>query len=126
MHNGQIHRKLRAVRVDRLWRLREGLPRDKQQRQEGIRDQGDPDKQIQVEQEALVMHGQLDQHPHQHLEPPQHNQILRHAQDLQQLLLHLLVLQRRHSRKSTLQTDKINGTACVTHLQAIAGGISGA
>ena len=71
------------------------------------------------------MHGKLDQHPHKYLKPPQHNKILRYAQNLQQLLFHLWILQRRHARKSTIQTDQINITTCFTNLQAIAIGFSG-
>ena len=89
MINGQIHLKLRPLRINRFRCLRQGLSCNKQQRQEVIRDQGDPHKQIQVKQETLIMHGKLDQHPHKYLKPPQHNKILRYAQNLQQLLFHL-------------------------------------
>jgi hypothetical protein len=71
------------------------------------------------------MHSKLDQHPNQHLKPPQHNKILRYAQDLQQLLFHLLILQRRHTRKSTLQTDQVNITTCLAHIQTTIRGFSG-
>jgi hypothetical protein len=36
--NGQVYLKLRVIRVDRFWGLRQGVPCDQQHRQEGIRD----------------------------------------------------------------------------------------
>lgn len=71
------------------------------------------------------MHGQRDQYPNEHRGSPQHHQILRHAQNLQQLLLHLRVLQRRNSRRTPIQTGQTLRTEGPPHLQTTTRSIPG-
>lgn len=42
--DGKVHIKLRAILVNRFGCVRQGVPIDKQQRQERIRNKGDSDK----------------------------------------------------------------------------------
>ena len=56
MLNGKIHLKLRLIRIDRFWCLRQGLPSSQQQRQKGIRHKGHSHKQVQREQKIGGMH----------------------------------------------------------------------
>jgi hypothetical protein len=74
--HGQIHLKLCTLLNHRLRCLWQGLPRNQQRRQEVIRGQSHPHCQIPLEQEARVVHCQLDQHSKQHRSQPTHHPLL--------------------------------------------------
>jgi len=53
------------------------------------------------------MHCKLNKHPHRYRTTPQYHPLLGHAQNIQQFLLHVQVLQRWHYEEVVGQTDQV-------------------
>jgi len=123
--DGEDNLKLRTEVATRRGRLRKGLQGSAPGLEAGSRHQSGPGIKVQRNTQAGIVHGQRDQHPLHSTKLPIYCQIHRHAQNRQQFLLRLRVLQRRHTRQTHAEIGPLPREKSIRVLPANSGSVQG-